>query len=311
MQGQGSARLRDLPSVTAVLATGAAALLLERFGRAAATDAVRAALDAARAAVRAGAACVPGAEDLALQALARLDGEDRSGLRPLFNLTGTVLHTNLGRALLAEAAIEAAVAGDARARGAGVRPGGGPARRARRPCAGAAVRADRRRGRDGGQQQCRRGAARAQHAGGGREAIVSRGELIEIGGAFRMPDIMARAGARLVEVGTTNRTHPKDYRAAIGPETGVILKVHTSNYRIQGFTAEVGAAELAAIADAANVPLMDDLGSGTLVDLSRYGLPREPTVREAVARRRRARDVLRRQAARRPAGRLHRRPARR
>ncbi|MDB5442332.1 MAG: selA, partial [Phenylobacterium sp.] len=92
-----------------------------------------------------------------------------------------------------------------------------------------------------------------------------------------------RAGARLVEVGATNRTHPKDYRAAVTSETGVILKVHTSNYRIQGFTAEVGAAELATIADEADVPLMHDLGSGTLVDLSRYGLQREPTVREEVA----------------------------
>ncbi len=278
-----SARLRDLASVSAILNTAIAATLLDRFGRQAATDAIRAVLDEARQAVRAGAPSAPTVEELATGALARLEAQARSDLRPLFNLTGTVLHTNLGRAVLAEAAIEAAVAAmrDPMALEYDLPSG----RRGERDEHVRALLCDLTGAEDATVVNNNAGAVllALNTLAGGREAIVSRGELIEIGGAFRMPDIMQRAGARLVEVGTTNRTHAKDYRAGVTTETGVILKVHTSNYRIQGFTAEVGPAELAAIADEARVPLMHDLGSGTLVDLSRYGLQREPTVREAVA----------------------------
>ena len=275
--------MRGLPSVSAVLSAASAAALIERFGRQASTDAVRAALETARTALRAGAPSAPNAQDIALQALAKLHGEDRSDLRPLFNLTGTVLHTNLGRAVLAEAAIEAAIAAmrDPVALefdlSAGVR--GERDDHVRAPLCALAGSEDA--------TLVNNNAAAAlltiNTLANGREVVVSRGELIEIGGAFRLPDIITRAGARLVEVGTTNRTHPSDYRAALGPQTGAILKVHPSNFRIQGFTAEVSASELAAIASEANVPLVNDLGSGTLVDLARFGLQKEPTVREAVA----------------------------
>jgi L-seryl-tRNA(Ser) seleniumtransferase len=117
----------------------------------------------------------------------------------------------------------------------------------------------------------------------GREVIVSRGELVEIGGSFRMPEVMALSGARLREVGTTNRTHPDDYRRAVGAQTGLLVKAHTSNYRIVGFTASVDLAELVAIGRAAGVPVLEDLGSGALVDLAVHGLPPEPVVRERIA----------------------------
>jgi L-seryl-tRNA(Ser) seleniumtransferase len=278
-----SARLRTLPPVDAILNTPAAAILIDRFGRAASTDAIRAALADARAALQAGGDFVPTVEDIAAQALAHLEEEDRSTLRPLFNLTGTVLHTNLGRAALAEAAIEAAVEAMRNA---------------------VALEFDLETGKRGDRDDHVRAllcsSTGAEDAtvvnnnaaavllclntfASGREAVVSRGELIEIGGAFRMPEIMARAGARLVEVGTTNRTHPADYIAAVNAETGVILKVHTSNYRIQGFACEVGTRELSAIAKKAGVPLLHDLGSGALIDLAAYRLEREPTAREALA----------------------------
>jgi L-seryl-tRNA(Ser) seleniumtransferase len=274
--------LRQLPAVATVLVTAEATLLIERHGRVATTDAIRQAIDEAREALRAAPAAAPSANELAQLARERLEA-GMPGLRPLFNLTGTVLHTNLGRAVLAEAAIDAAVEA------------------MRHPVALEYDLDDGARGeRDDHLRSLLRELTGAEDAtvvnnnaaavllclntfALGREVVVSRGELIEIGGAFRMPDIMARAGARMVEVGTTNRTHPTDYSNALNECSGLVLKVHTSNYRIQGFTAEVGARELAAIADAAGVPLLNDLGSGSLVDLSRYGLAKEPTVRHAVA----------------------------
>jgi L-seryl-tRNA(Ser) seleniumtransferase len=283
METSRSARLRKLPSVNAVLTSAAASDLLERFGRVASIKAIRFELGEARRALDSDTASVPTEQDIASRALIRLDGQDRSGLRKLFNLTGTVLHTNLGRAVLAEEAIEAATAAmrDPVPLEFDLLAG----KRGERDDHVRALLIDLTGAEDA--TVVNNNAAAVLLAlntlAGGRDAIVSRGELIEIGGSFRMPDVMTRAGARLVEVGTTNRTHPQDYRAALNVETGAILKVHTSNYRIQGFSAEVSASELAAIADEANVPLINDLGSGTLVDLARYGLPKEPTVREAVA----------------------------
>jgi L-seryl-tRNA(Ser) seleniumtransferase len=267
-----------LPSVDQVLRTTTAALAIERFGRTAVVDAIRVTLASERTSGR-----VATKDEIAAGALSHLEARAQPSLRPVFNLTGTVLHTNLGRALIAEASIDAAVAAMRSA---------------------VALEFDIASGRRGERDDHVRellceltGAEDATVVNNnaaalllalntlakGREVLVSRGELIEIGGAFRLPEIMGRAGAKLVEVGTTNRTHPRDYENAIGDKTGLVLKVHTSNYRIEGFTAEVSARELAALARARNVALVHDLGSGTLVDLARFGLVHEPTVAEAVA----------------------------
>ncbi|MFD1795937.1 L-seryl-tRNA(Sec) selenium transferase [Paracoccus aurantiacus] len=273
--------LRDLPSVDRILGSSAGATLVESYGKARATDAIRKGVDALRSDVLQGAdmPADPGASvlEFAHNMLKRPDP-----LRPCLNLTGTILHTNLGRAILPEEAVRAA--SDAMRNAL-------------------ALEFDLQGGGRGARDDHLRGLLReltgAEDAtvvnnnaaavllslntlAAGREAVVSRGELIEIGGAFRIPDIMARAGARLVEIGTTNRTHAKDYRASIGDATGAVLKVHTSNYRIEGFTHEVAAPELHQIAKAAGVPLLNDLGSGSLIDLSRYGMRREPTAAEAV-----------------------------
>jgi L-seryl-tRNA(Ser) seleniumtransferase len=264
-----------LPSVDRVLRSANG--LVERYGRALVTAAVRDALAAQRKdGVAANTEAILGD---ASAALARLM---RKSQRRVFNLTGTVLHTNLGRSPLPEEAIEAAaeamrepttleyeIAGGRRGErddhvaGWLKRLTGAEAGLAVNNNAGALVLA-------------------LNALASGKETIVSRGELIEIGGAFRLPDIMARSGTTLREVGTTNRTHLRDFAAAIGPQTGLILKVHTSNYAIEGFTAAAPASLLADLAHRHGLPLVEDLGSGMLVDLEDWGLPHEPTVAEAL-----------------------------
>jgi L-seryl-tRNA(Ser) seleniumtransferase len=267
-----------LPSVDQVLRTKTAALGIEQFGHPALVDAVRAALADARAA-RHG----PTIDELAGAALSRLAVQAQPSLRPVFNLTGTVLHTNLGRALLAKAAIDAGVTAMQSAVALEFDVSSG--RRGERDDHVRALLCELTGAEDA--TVVNNNAAAVLLAlntlARGRQTIVSRGELIEIGGAFRMPEIMSRAGTKLIEVGTTNRTHERDYVAAIGPKTALVLKVHPSNYRIEGFTAGVDPRALVALAHARGIPLMHDLGSGTLVDLAGIGLKHEPTVAEAVA----------------------------
>ena len=253
-----------------------------RFGRQATVAVTRETLARLRTLAIAGAPVALLDHQIAAEVAARLEASSQRNLRRVFNLTGTVLHTNLGRALLPEEAIAAAVEA------------------MRSPVA---LEFDLETGGRGERDDAIRGLicelTGAEDAivvnntaaavilvlntlAAGKETVVSRGELIEIGGAFRMPDIMARAGTRLVEIGTTNRTHLRDYEVAITAATGCVMKVHTSNYLIQGFTKEVPAQDLSALAKHHGVPIVDDLGSGTLIELSRYGLRRERTVQEAV-----------------------------
>ena len=273
-----------LPAVDRVLQQLPA--LIETHGRQLVTGCVRAELAAAREGVKHG---LPLPDEAALLAAIgrRADASARANLRPVFNLTGTVLHTNLGRAQLAEEAIAAMV--DA----------------ARSPCA---LEYDLASGGRGDRDDLVSGLLSELIAGGdpniaativnnnaaavlltlnalaqGKEAVVSRGELVEIGGAFRVPDVMRRAQVKLVEIGTTNRTHDKDYAEAIGPKTALLMKVHTSNYAVVGFTKVVDEKAIADIAHAAGLPFVVDLGSGTLTDFAAYGLPAEPTPQQALA----------------------------
>lgn len=278
--------LAAIPSVDRVLNMGVTQALIAEYGRAPVLVSARSVLATIRIEAARGDTLPHDTfsePSIGLRLHEALKNASRPSLRPVFNLTGTVLHTNLGRAPLPEAAIQAVV--DAMTH----------------PCN---LEYDL----DGGSRGDRdnliepllqelTGAEAAtvvnnnaaavflalNTLGLRKEVIVSRGELVEIGGSFRVPDIMSRAGCRLKEVGTTNRTHLKDFAEAISPKTAMLLKVHTSNYAIQGFTSSVPEKELVALAHEHGLPFMVDLGSGTLANLKDWGLPNEPTPQESLA----------------------------
>ena len=268
-----------LPSLDALLRVPAAAVLVERFGRTATVAALRAEL-AARRTARAFPASSDALLDGAADALARRFARSQ---RPVFNLTGTVLHTNLGRAPTPPEA--AAAAAEAFASATTLEFDLATGQRGERDEHVARLLRELT-GAEAATVVNNNAAAVLlilNTLALGREVPVSRGELIEIGGAFRIPEIMARAGAVLREVGTTNRTHARDFRAAVSPATALLMRVHQANYAISGFTAAVAASELAAIAHETGLPLVEDLGSGSLVDLATWGLPHEPTPQESLA----------------------------
>ncbi|HZR99911.1 MAG TPA: L-seryl-tRNA(Sec) selenium transferase [Chloroflexota bacterium] len=274
--------LRQLPSVDRLLQEAAVQALVTRYARPQVLAAIRATLDAERAAVRAGAApreLGPLVAAVAAQAAA-LAGPR---LRRVLNATGVVLHTNLGRAPLSPSALAAAASvgggysnleyelgpGERGSRHEHIgdrlrRLTGAPAALAVNNNASAVLLA-------------------LAALAAGREVIVSRGQLVEIGGGFRIPDVLRQSGARLVEVGTTNRTYIEDYARAITPDTALLLRVHPSNFQVRGFVHSASPEELVALGRARGLPVVDDLGSGSLLDTAAYGLAHEPMVQESVA----------------------------
>jgi len=276
-------RLRRLPKVDELLRHPGVAPLLEEHPRTVVLDSLREAIDSARARLLASADADYDEAELLQDVRARVALKGRRSLRAVINATGIVVHTNLGRSILSEAAT-AAVAEVASSY--------------------STLEYDVATGERGSRHVhceellCRLTGAEAAMAvnnnaaavmialsalARGREAVVSRGQLVEIGGSFRIPDIMRESGATMVEVGTTNKTHLRDYENAVNERTGVLLKVHSSNFRVVGFTQEVGLDELVPLGRAHGVPVFEDQGSGVLVDLRPFGLPYEPTVGESIA----------------------------
>ncbi|MEK9496746.1 L-seryl-tRNA(Sec) selenium transferase [Photorhabdus sp. P32] len=266
----------QLPAIDRLSREPQITLFVEQYGQTLVTATLREMQEQARIYIKQYQALPDWCDNWALALSQQLEQKQTLALKPVFNLSGTVIHTNLGRALMAESAIEAVT------------------QVMRSPVtleyflndAGRGHRdhalADLLRELTGAEDACivNNNAAAVllllATVASGKQVVVSRGELVEIGGAFRIPDVMVQAGCRLVEVGTTNRTHLKDYRQAINEETALLMKVHTSNYNIEGFTAEVSGRELAVLGMASQIPTAIDLGSGSMIDMAQYGLPTEP-----------------------------------
>jgi L-seryl-tRNA(Ser) seleniumtransferase len=274
--------LRRLPAVDSLLHSAEASQWMATLGRDLVVAICREALEAERRRILAGRAYA-GDEALWADIAARLRAVVQPSLRPVINASGVILQTNLGRAPLSEATLDAmrrAGEGysnleydlDAGERGSRYDHAEALLRRLTGAEAGLLVN-------NNAGAVLLALSALAQ----GREVIISRGQLVEIGGGFRIPEVMAQSGVRLVEVGTTNRTYTRDYQAAIGEETAALMRVHASNFRVIGFAHQPPLSELVALAHERGLLLIDDLGSGTLLDTAPYGLPHEPTVQESVA----------------------------
>jgi L-seryl-tRNA(Ser) seleniumtransferase len=275
-------RHRQLPAVHRLLTEPAIALALAELPRQAVVGAARQVLESARQNLDTGAA-VPDTATLVERISAMLAPLQQSSLRPLINATGIVLNTNLGRAPLPEPVVAALTEAARHYTNLefDLETGERGSRHSHLQSLLCALT-----GAEAALVVNNNAAAVllvASALAAGKGIVVSRGQLIEIGGSFRLPDVIAMSGARLVEVGTTNRTHPQDYVRAIDADTGLLLRSHTSNYRIEGFTADVSPADLVAIGKAHGIPTCEDLGSGQLLDLTSYGLPHEPTVQDSLA----------------------------
>src|SRR5262245_44112040 len=277
--------LREIPSVDRLLKHANCEVLLTRYNRDYVTQKCREVLEQLRTEIR--QATSLSASDIDDEAVikrlgAQIRAESVPGHVRVVNATGTILHTNLGRALLPQAAIDAmtAVAGSPVNLEYDLAAG----KRGRREEMIQRLLVDLT-GAEAANVVNNNAAAvllGLNTFAAGKEVIGSRGELIEIGGAFRIPEVMAKSGAILKEVGSTNRTHPADYENAIHERTALLLKVHTSNYKVVGFTSDVTLDQLVAVGKKHKIPVMEDLGSGALIDLSKYGLPKEPIVSQRI-----------------------------